>query len=415
MARRTHSFALVPAAALLAVLAVSPLLAATPRSDAPADFSRLVVIGDSISAGFQSGGLAETFQTRSYGVLIAGAAGVPLSIPLIGEPGIPNVLELVEIGPPPVILPSPGTSPGRLDPFAQATNLAVPGHRVGDTLTTRPDLPVDSITDLVLGLPGLFAGISKSQVEWAEALAPTTALVWIGSNDALAAALGADPAFLTDPAAFQASFAELATRLEATGATVVFANVPDVTVIPFLFSRRELAYFLGVPDSLLGLALGVGADDLVTQPALALIPPILQGQVPGPLPPSVVLTADEARQIAARVEIFNGIIAGEAERIGAGLVDVNALLRDSDANGQLVCGQRLSAGFGGGLFSLDLVHPSSTTHGIVANAFIDELNARFDAGLGSIDLCPILANDPYVLPVSTVAPPRIPGGLARFR
>src|SRR6266545_3609407 len=66
-------------------------------------------------------------------------------------------------------------------------------HNFGNprALEMRPDFPIDSMTDLVLGLPGLLGGVLRSQVEWAEALAPTTIILWIGSNDALGAVLAA--------------------------------------------------------------------------------------------------------------------------------------------------------------------------------------------------------------------------------
>src|SRR5262252_11003830 len=91
-----------------------------------ADLSRLVVVGDSLSAGFQNGSLLETQQPHGYASLIAQQAGVPLALPLIGAPGIPNVLQLVSAGPPPVVVRAPGTSPGRTNPLVQPFNLAVP-------------------------------------------------------------------------------------------------------------------------------------------------------------------------------------------------------------------------------------------------------------------------------------------------
>src|SRR5215813_8480135 len=89
---------------LLAVLVVS----AVPPSEAfpgRADLSRLVVVGDSLSAGFQNGSLLAEQQEHGYASLVAGQAGVPLPLPLIAAPGIPNVLTLVDPGPPPIVAP----------------------------------------------------------------------------------------------------------------------------------------------------------------------------------------------------------------------------------------------------------------------------------------------------------------------
>src|SRR5438477_2960224 len=96
---------------LITVVAVTPVWAG------PADLSRLVVIGDSLSAGFQNGWLHEVHQVNGYAALVARQAGTDLQLPLIAAPGIPNMFTLVDPGPPPIVVPAPGASTGRLDPF----------------------------------------------------------------------------------------------------------------------------------------------------------------------------------------------------------------------------------------------------------------------------------------------------------
>ena len=54
-----------------------------------ADLSRLVVVGDSLSAGFQNGSLLGSQQVNGYASLLANQAGVDLPLPLIAAPGIP--------------------------------------------------------------------------------------------------------------------------------------------------------------------------------------------------------------------------------------------------------------------------------------------------------------------------------------
>ena len=77
-----------------------------------ADLSRLVIIGDSLLAGYQNGSLMGSQQTNGIAALIARQAKVDLALPLIAEPGIPNVLTLVKAGPPPEIALAPGVSTG---------------------------------------------------------------------------------------------------------------------------------------------------------------------------------------------------------------------------------------------------------------------------------------------------------------
>ncbi len=375
----------------------APVPNAWGDSSKKADLSRLLVVGDSLAAGFQNGSLLARQQVNGFASLLADQAQVALSLPLIAEPGIPNVLTLVDLGPPPVLGREPGVSTGRINPTVQATNLAVPGATVQDALTTRPDLPFDDLTDLVLGLPGVFSGISRSQVEWAEGLAPTTILIWIGNNDVLAAAIQADASLLTPVADFEAAYAEVMDRLAATGATLVVANIPDISSIPFLTSAEEVAAVIGLPLDFLGPILGIGPGDLVTPDAFELIGEILRGSA-GPLPDNVVLDADEVAEIRTATEAFNAFIARQAAAKGAALVDFNALTDSIDADGFVVGGQRLTLSFLGGVFSLDGIHPTNTGHGLIANEFIKALNTRFAAGIPPVSIRRIQKSDPLVLP-----------------
>src|ERR1700757_2417484 len=137
------------------------------------DLSRMVVVGDSLSAGFENDSLWDVQQVHGWASVLADQAQVPLVLPLIASPGIPNHLELISATFPPVVAPVPGpASPGRDDPFVQPTDLAVPDPLLQDALTPQPSPPIDDFTDLILGLPGLEATppLSLSQVQWAQTL-----------------------------------------------------------------------------------------------------------------------------------------------------------------------------------------------------------------------------------------------------
>ncbi len=382
-------------AALVLVL-ITALLPA--RAQNRADLARLVIVGDSLSAGFQNGSLLDSQQVHGYANLLAQQARTPLPLPLIAPPGIPNVLELISPGPPPVIGQASGMSPGRDNPLVQAFDLAVPGANVEDALTTRPKLPPTNLTDLILGLPGLLQGVSRSQVEWAEALHPTTIVVWLGNNDALAAALGVDLTLLTPVAKFKMSYGAVMDRLAATGATLVVANVPDVTLVPALVPAEEVAAEVGLPLSFIGPILGIGAGDFVLADAFSLILAILANPSLGPLPASVVLTADGAKQIRTAVDDYNAFIGAEAQAKGAVLVDIHGLFALVQARGLVVGGHRLTTGFLGGVFSLDGVHPTNTGYAVVGNEFIKELDSAFAAGIPPLSVERVAKTDPLVLP-----------------
>jgi hypothetical protein len=367
-----------------------------------ADLSRLVVVGDSLSAGFQNGSLLAEQQVHGYASLVAQQGGVELPLPEIAYPGIPNVLTLVDPGPPPVIVAAVGASTGRVNPLVQPFDLAVPGARVADALVARPDLGFQDLTDLVLGLPGLLGGVSRSQVEWAEALQPTTILVWIGNVDALGAAIGGDASLLTPLADFEASYAELMGRLAATGATIVVGNIPDVTAIAFLTSAEDLADLVGAPLEVIGPVLGIGAGDFVLPEAVATI--AAQG-ITGPLPADLVLDATEVALIRRAVDRFNRVIEKQAKANGAAIVDVHGLLADAQKRGLVVGRERLTTDFLGGLFSLDGIHPTNTGYAILANEFIETLNRRFGARIPEVDEREVLATDPLVFQTADDPPP----------
>jgi len=375
------------------------------RSRPDANFSRFVVVGDSLSAGFQNGSLLDSQQVNGYANLIAKQAGGNLELPLIAPPGIPNVLELVSPGPPPIIITAPGTSAGRENPFVQTLDLAVPGATLHNALATRPGLPIDDFTDLILGLPGLLfpMRISRSQVEWAEAMHPTMMVAWIGNNDALGAVVANNTALLTPVPQFRAEFKELMDRLSATGAQIVVANIPDVTAVPFLTSAEKVAAEVGQPLAIIGPILGIAAGDFVMPGAAPLIFAILSNPSLGPLPDSLVLRAAQVVQIQTAVNAYNEIIGDEAEEHGAGLVDIHQLINRIQRKGVVVDGRKLTTDFLGGLFSLDGIHPTNTGHAIIANNFIHVLNDKFDADLEPVSVEEVAEKDPLVIPKVTDA------------
>ena len=60
-----------------------------------ADFSKFVVAGDSLSAGYQNSQLIESGQVHGYANVIATQAGVSLKLPLLPPPGYPQIAPIV--------------------------------------------------------------------------------------------------------------------------------------------------------------------------------------------------------------------------------------------------------------------------------------------------------------------------------
>src|SRR5437763_2213071 len=87
------------------------LAAVAGAAFAQVDFNNYVALGDSLTAGFWSGGLVETVQVNSYPALLhrqATGSDAGFEQPLVGAPGIPATLRLVHLVPSLVIAPAPG-------------------------------------------------------------------------------------------------------------------------------------------------------------------------------------------------------------------------------------------------------------------------------------------------------------------
>jgi hypothetical protein len=349
-----------------------------------ADLSKLIVVGDSLSAGFQSNSLVKTLQVRGYANLIANSAGVDLTLPLITEPGVPKQLQLLSLNP--LIITEKSGAPGVREAvlpaapfFAQATNLAVPGAKVQDALTARPNLPIDSLTDLVLGFPEPFVrpGAARSQSEWAQFLRPTTILLWIGNNDVLMSALGGTTAGITPIGDFALSYVRLAGQLASTGADLVLANVPDVTLVAAFVPAEKVAEKLGQPLSQIGPSLGISRGSFITQQAFQQVfQQWLATRTLPRLPGTAVLDPDEVAIIRLTVKLYNIAIEAIAHVTGATLVDINELVSEISKNGYQDGAKLLNTEFLGGLFSLDGVHPTNKGYAVIANEFIKTMNKK---------------------------------------
>ncbi len=304
----------------------------------------LVVVGDSFSAGYLNGSLNQTQQPRGFASVVARQAGIELPLALIGAPGIPAVLKLKRgTG---AISRSPGVSTGRVDPRVQTFNLAVPGATAYHALMLRPDLPIDSLADLVLGLPGIFSGDLFSQVECARELDPDIVFLWVGGQDALLGLINGTDAAATDPESFAVHFENIVSDLAGTGATIFVANVPMVTDIPFLLSLDEAGEFFGLDGASLAFFLNIDPAVSVTLDALGPIAAALQGDpaafperdpatcfvieganVPDPSPGTTcgdyILTAKEIAAIQTKVTTYNETIAYVVDTYAeANLVDI---------------------------------------------------------------------------------------------
>jgi hypothetical protein len=142
-------------------------------------FASYVALGNSISAGYQSGGMVDSTQRESFPRQIAIQAGTRFAYPSLAFPGCP----------PPIVNFQTGARLGggsdttcalRGNAVAILNNVAVPGSTVND-LTAPTSATSNALTTFILG--------GMTQVQKALAASPTFVTIETANNDWLPAAL----------------------------------------------------------------------------------------------------------------------------------------------------------------------------------------------------------------------------------
>ncbi len=253
---------------------------------APAAHLRIVGVGDSLTAGVQSGGLMGTGlpvqganqqlgqigpiqATQEHGffaLLWEQANGVDITalsdpsqspLPLMTPPGIGDLLAPTTSGFPYQITSECDSHQIAANTFSTALSLrenaalnpwdlGVPGQTIHEALymtgatgscsVSSLNSPASAVNlnDLINGesqniwpiLGGFGQGVT--QVQAAISLHAQVATVWLGSNDLLKVALSNGAAPVTSPSSMQADTASIIAQLKASGAKVAVANLVDV-------------------------------------------------------------------------------------------------------------------------------------------------------------------------------------------
>jgi hypothetical protein len=144
-------------------------------------FRSYVAIGNSITAGWQSGGINDSTQQQAYPRLLAIQMGTPYQYASLVAPGCPppvnNFQTQARVG-----TGSTGTtclvrSTASVTDFLN--NVGVPDARVLDPVSPST-VASNALTTIILG--------GKTQVQRALDARPTFVSIWIGANDVLQAA-----------------------------------------------------------------------------------------------------------------------------------------------------------------------------------------------------------------------------------
>lgn len=400
----------------------SDLTAPPLPSTGNVSFAHFVTMGNSITAGYQSGSLYQSAQEYAYGNQIAKLVGATYVQQLFSDPGTPGRMEFGGFTTTGITIKyNTGSGlPLNSTYAAPFNNLGIPGAILYDIID-ETDFAAKSTAR---GNP-LFSAIlrssalGKSVIKQALAQSPTLITLWIGNNDVLGYATsggttGTDAAtgkLPTDVPTFTYLYSVVASQLAASGAKVVLATIPSISAIPFfntIFPMLKAAYptatLYGVTKK--GVrALVYGKDLLLLTSSAVLLSS--SGQPTGvglspdnPLGDKYILDEDEVAIVNTAVTSFNQVISNLASANNFALADFNTLFNEFAAKdflntyiGKFIDGIRFTPDYvTGGLFGLDGVHPTSQGQAIIANKFIDVINAKWGSSIPNINVSTIPAS-----------------------
>jgi GDSL-like Lipase/Acylhydrolase len=426
---RIKTFARIAAALAAVLLLAVPTFAAARGS---ADFTRLVILGDSYGAGVENGSLNEVHQPFSWGAQLARQVGAKdFQIPTVSYPGIGPDLQLTSIaGVTPTIITAPGLgSPTNLNLPRPYNNLSIPGAKVGDLLTLTGKDPATSTAKTFAQF--ILRGLG-TPVQQALAQQPTFIAFWIGGNDALGALLAGTPALLTPVDTFKTQYNALLDALVAgapnagmvTGTLPThIAVTPFATTIPTVIinpatgqpvlnpaNGQPIPYFADLGGGKLGV-LPPGSFVLLSAqndlrqgfgipPTLKNVPPFnLLPHAGEPLPDIDVVTPDEAAAIEAAAAAYNKVITDAAAAHNIPVADIAGLFDRVLAKHEFVGPFSFTGSYiTGGFFSLDGFHLTDIGYGLFTNEFIKAINDAYGTRIPFVSLAQFFQNNGALFP-----------------
>ena len=429
---RTNRFSAAALGLLLAAAACENDTVNRPASFIPVDplFDRYVSMGNSITAGFQSGGINDSTQLQSYAVLLAQAMHSPSFLPLLSRPGCPppytNVFTQTRVPSPPGYPTSSATTcflrrPSGSTPAPYISNTGVPGAEVIDIYNNLDATSnANSLTQFILG--GL------TQVQMARKAQPTFVSVWIGNNDVLGAATNlanaGDSTRITPPTTFDANYNAVLDSLdEIAPQGGLLVGVANVTRIPF-FSRGTTYFAIKaglVPGAAFPANFVVAANCAPPRGDSVLVPfpyglPKIDSAAGNPAGTytldcnvAQVVVPQELVTLVGAVTTYNATISAAATARGWAYFDPNQTFDSLAAAGSIPAFPFARNAAGainpcagtparttpppplpatpppfGLMFSCDGVHPSAATHRLIATKLRNAINAAYGTAIPPI-------------------------------
>jgi hypothetical protein len=368
------------------------------------DVTTFVALGEGLGAGMADFSLKDIYQQQSFPALIAKQIKTDFPLPLIELPGIGSV---PGFPPTEVTIPAKGQFTVRegFPPGLFVFNLSVPGLKLADSIGRRPVRPLIQKTDvqqtvinMILGYPALVLQQGTalwSQLEYAQQMKPTLALIELGYYDVLDAAVSGDPSLLPDVATFQTNYTQVVTALTNSFTNVIVTTIPNPFDTAYFTTLPGATRLVGVSAESVAQQYHLQSTDLLTLPGLFQVgSQTFVPSTPTSLPPGSVVSSAVAGQVAARVAALNSAISTVAQQKGALVYDLNGLFARARTQGLTVGTRTLTADFQGGLYSLDGYYPGTVVHALIANDILALLNKTFSTSFQPVDVTALLNSDP---------------------
>lgn len=428
---------------LLTMVVAVIFVTCKPSIDAPelkagnAQLNSVVYFGDNYLTGFQNGALYFEAQNKSLAALIHGQFEEVGSGPIL-QPFI----EGNSIGPNSKPWQSPYITRSQMEwvtgcdgvtsisPVKDLVTMAEADYIVnGDCPIDPTNVSVPFATSAELLSPSLGLSVSfggnlyyhyfttnpgvATPLSDAVAKSPTFSVVWMGMENILryGRSGGTNADSILPVADFEQDLDSVLSSLSTANGQGVIANIPDFRTLPYYTTiayngatlddnKRDSLndiYHIGGANPHINFVTGAngfivgdpnapnGYRHLIEGEFITLSVPVdsLKCQFYGLLVNLIAdeysLVADEVAYMDAMIASYNAVIAAKADEYNIAFVDMNAYFQTVQS-GIVWDGKDINVEFvSGGFFGLDGVHPHQQGYSLIANEFIEAINAHYGA------------------------------------
>ena len=396
-----------------------------------ADFSTYIAVGNSFTQGLQDGGLHNEYgqQDNSYPAIIARQMGTNFVQPIVSGTGSGYMhleyrngeIEVIKVYDPDVSTNDPNaidydpSFTNWADTNVKYNNLAIGGINIRNVVgrNTTEELtnhiyigttaPASLAWNGVAGEPinpyGRFLnfGDINNRVEYIDHIMNSNATFftnWLGINDAMSwAKEGGDPvsgsSLQTDPVEFREKYDTVLDAFQALGAKGICATIHDITLSPFFTTitldrvGRDVWFKEGADTTIIRKATG---DDLILLSAKDELSNNAGDSPSNPLRHQFVLDKDEVILARNHIAALNNEIRASAAAHGYYVLDMHAFMNKLES-GMTFDGIDMNTKYiEGGAYSLDGLHPNTRGYAMIANEFINAINANYDSNIQPVSV-----------------------------